>query len=167
MGRSDTGHALSGVDTIRNAAGGVGLDQGCACAYKPIPGIAPKQTSSPPGHVHYAVYSARRHDNLDAWDDVNSPGPVRTAGGGRNDQQSASTDSRKKGCRMFLDLRDQWPPVPPPTPLPETGKPKLNRRGERIIGLIVAINLGLLLLAPIAGTSIIQAIFALLSTMHR
>jgi hypothetical protein len=68
---------------------------------------------------------------------------------------------------MFLDLRDQWPPVPPPSPPPETGKSRLNKRGERIIGMIVAINLGLLLLAPIAGTSIVQAIFALFAAIHR
>jgi hypothetical protein len=68
---------------------------------------------------------------------------------------------------MFLDLRDQWPPVPPPTPLPETGKPRFDRRAERIVGLIVVINLGLLLLAPIAGSTVLQAISALFATLHR
>ncbi len=68
---------------------------------------------------------------------------------------------------MFLDLRDQWPPVPPPTPLPETGKPRLDKRAERIVGLIVAINLILLLLAPIAGSTVVQAITALFDTLHR
>ncbi len=67
---------------------------------------------------------------------------------------------------MFLDLRDQWPPVPPPTPLPETGKPRLDKRAERIVGLIVAINLILLLLAPIAGSTVVQAITALFDTLH-
>jgi len=68
---------------------------------------------------------------------------------------------------MFLDLRDQWPPVPPPTPLPETGKPRLNRRAERIVGVIVAINLILLLLAPVAGSTVVQAINALFAAFHR
>ncbi|KUR80274.1 hypothetical protein [Novosphingobium sp. FSW06-99] len=68
---------------------------------------------------------------------------------------------------MFLDLRDQWPPVPPPNPLPDAGKPKLDKRAERIVGLIVMINLGLLLLAPIAGSTVIQAITSLFATLHR
>jgi hypothetical protein len=68
---------------------------------------------------------------------------------------------------MFLDVRDQWPPVPPPTPLPETGKSRLSRRVERIVGLIVAINLGLLLLIPLAGSTVVQAITALFSALHR
>ena len=68
---------------------------------------------------------------------------------------------------MFLDLRDQWPPVPPPTPLPETGKHRLDKRAERIVGLIVVVNLGLLMLAPIAGSSVVQAISALFATLHR
>jgi len=68
---------------------------------------------------------------------------------------------------MFLDLRDQWPPVPPPTPLPETGKPRLDKRAERIVGLIVAINLGLLLLAPIAGSTVVKAITAIFAVLHR
>jgi hypothetical protein len=68
---------------------------------------------------------------------------------------------------MFLDVKDQWPPVPPPTPLPETGKPRLDKRAERIVGLIVAINLGLLLLAPIAGSTVVQAIVALFAHLQR
>ncbi len=68
---------------------------------------------------------------------------------------------------MFLDLRDQWPPVPPPGPLPESGKPRLGKRAERIIGLIVAINLALLVLLPLVGSPVIQAIAALFATLHR
>lgn len=68
---------------------------------------------------------------------------------------------------MFLDLRDQWPPVPPPTPLPETGKPRRDRRAERIVGLIVAINLGLLLLAPIVGSTVLQAVMGILAAFRR
>jgi hypothetical protein len=79
----------------------------------------------------------------------------------------STPDAMEKVVAMFLDLRDQWPPVPPPTPLPETGKPRLNKRGERILGLIVAINLGLLLLAPIAGGSIVQAVYAVFAAIRR
>jgi hypothetical protein len=68
---------------------------------------------------------------------------------------------------MFLDVRDEWPPVPPPTPLPESKKSRLGKRGERIVGLIVAINLGLLLLAPIAGSSVVRALAAVFNALHR
>jgi hypothetical protein len=62
---------------------------------------------------------------------------------------------------MFLDLRDQWPPVPPSNPVPAPGKPVRTRHRERIVGVIVAINLGLLLLAPIVGSSVVQALITL------
>lgn len=67
---------------------------------------------------------------------------------------------------MFLDVRDQWPPVPPPTPLPQSEKSRLDKRGERIVGVIVAINLGLVVLAPIAGTTMAHALAALFKTVH-
>ncbi len=67
---------------------------------------------------------------------------------------------------MFLDLRDQWPPVPPPPPLPKTAQPRLDKRGERIIGLIIAINLGFLMLAPIAGSTVVQAVAAVFAAFH-
>jgi hypothetical protein len=66
---------------------------------------------------------------------------------------------------MFLDVRDPWPP-PPPSP-PEPRKPVLEKRRERVVGLVVAINLGLLLLAPIAGGSVAQAIAAMFRHSHR
>lgn len=67
---------------------------------------------------------------------------------------------------MFLDVRDQWPPVPPPPQVPEQRQPLLNRRGERVVGLIVAINVGLLLLAPVAGSSVAEAISAVVAAFH-
>jgi hypothetical protein len=67
---------------------------------------------------------------------------------------------------MFLDLRDQWPPVPPSNPVPAPGQPSRTRRGERIVGLIVAINLGLLLLAPIVGSSVMQALLSLAHSLQ-
>lgn len=65
---------------------------------------------------------------------------------------------------MFLDVRDPWPPVPPSTPVP--GKPVLDKRSERVVGLIVAVNLGLVLLAPIAGSSVIQAVVFIFRRLH-
>ncbi len=62
---------------------------------------------------------------------------------------------------MFLDVRDQWPPVPPPRPEPPADKPRLDKRSERVVGMIVALNLGLLLLAPIAGSSVVNALSAM------
>lgn len=62
---------------------------------------------------------------------------------------------------MFLDLRDQWPPVPPRAPPPETGKTPAEKPRERILGLVVAINLCLLLLALIGGSALVRIIAAL------
>lgn len=68
---------------------------------------------------------------------------------------------------MFLDMRDQWPPVPPPSPVPEPTQRRLSKRAERIVGLIVVINLALLLMAPIAGVTIVHALANLVSRSHR
>jgi len=67
---------------------------------------------------------------------------------------------------MFLDVRDPWPPVPPPGPLPQTGKSARDKRTERIIGLIVACNLALLLFAPVLGTSVVQVLIALIARLR-
>jgi hypothetical protein len=76
---------------------------------------------------------------------------------------------------MFLDVRDQWPPVPPPSPQPgsgsgsgpQTGRPLPDRRKERVVGLVVAINLGLVLLSPLFGTAVAQALTSLYRSMHQ
>lgn len=65
---------------------------------------------------------------------------------------------------MFLDLRDQWPPVPPRAPMPETGKTHATRPRDSILGLVVAINIGLVLLA-LAGTGLLLQIMTALSAM--
>jgi hypothetical protein len=62
---------------------------------------------------------------------------------------------------MFLDLRDQWPPVPPRAPMPETGKPQTARPRERLLGLVVVINIGLVLIALAGSGALIQAITTL------
>ncbi|WP_420383634.1 hypothetical protein [Novosphingobium sp.] len=60
---------------------------------------------------------------------------------------------------MFLDVRDPWPPCSPS--LPEPAKPMLGKRRERVVMLAVALNLVLVLMAPIAGGSIVHGIMAL------
>jgi len=68
---------------------------------------------------------------------------------------------------MFLDVRDQWPPVPPQRPQPQTGHPAPLRRRDAIIGLIVAFNLAVVLLAPIAGSTMLRAVATLLRALAR
>lgn len=64
---------------------------------------------------------------------------------------------------MFLDLRDPWPSVPPSPPPPEPAPRRLGRRGERVIGVLVGLNLLMLALAPIAGSSVVQAVRAIIN----
>ncbi|WP_226019601.1 hypothetical protein [Novosphingobium sp. FKTRR1] len=66
---------------------------------------------------------------------------------------------------MFLDLRDPWPSVPPSPPPPEPRRRLLGRRGERVIGVLVGLNLLMLAVAPIAGGSIVQGIRALIMSV--
>lgn len=61
---------------------------------------------------------------------------------------------------MFVDFRDSTPP-PPWQPAPRDPRPRLTRRQQDVLGLIIAANLVLLLVAPIGGATIIQAIAAL------
>ena len=65
---------------------------------------------------------------------------------------------------MFLDLRDQWPPVPPRAPMPESGKVHVAKPRESILGLVVVINIGLVLLA-LAGSGLLIQVMAALSAM--
>jgi hypothetical protein len=60
---------------------------------------------------------------------------------------------------MFVDFRDQFPP-PPWQPRPP-GR-RITRRQERLIGAIVLANMALLLLAPVAGGTIIAGLLAIL-----
>jgi hypothetical protein len=60
---------------------------------------------------------------------------------------------------MFMDFRD---PVPPPRWEPPPPRPRLSARQERWLGRLVLVNLLLLLVAPIAGGSVIEAAVALL-----
>lgn len=61
---------------------------------------------------------------------------------------------------MFVDLPHYW--SPPEGPQPEKMKPRLTKRQEKALGLIIGFNVLMLLLGPIAGTSVLQAISAAL-----
>ena len=68
---------------------------------------------------------------------------------------------------MFLDTRDPWPPLPSSPPPPEPRLRLLSKRGERVVGVLVGLNLLMLLVAPLAGSSILQALHAVfVAVMH-
>lgn len=60
---------------------------------------------------------------------------------------------------MFLDTRDPWPA---PEPWRPAAPRRLTPRGERVLMRLIAVNLLLLFLAPIGGSSLIAAILWLL-----
>jgi hypothetical protein len=57
---------------------------------------------------------------------------------------------------MFLDVKDLWPPAPP-NQQPEPA-PRLTPRRQRIVMVILAINLLMLLIGPLAGSSVIEGL---------
>ncbi|WP_182085303.1 hypothetical protein [Aureimonas sp. ME7] len=59
---------------------------------------------------------------------------------------------------MFLDVHDRSLPEPWK---PERPKPRLTKRQESALAWIVGLNLLMLLLGPIAGTTVIDAVWAL------
>ncbi len=61
---------------------------------------------------------------------------------------------------MFLDTRDPWPPAEPWRP--ERPAPRLTKRGERVVGWLIGFNLLMLLIGPLAGSSVIDAVLAIL-----
>ncbi|NKJ41149.1 MULTISPECIES: hypothetical protein [unclassified Novosphingobium] len=61
---------------------------------------------------------------------------------------------------MFLDLKDPWPPAPPNRQ--PASAPRLTPRRQRIVVLIVAVNLLFLLIGPLAGSSVVEGLAQLL-----
>lgn len=60
---------------------------------------------------------------------------------------------------MFVDFSGQWEPLPPSPPRPPAMPARgIGRTEERRLMLIVAINLVLLLVAPIGGATVIAAL---------
>ncbi|WP_165324417.1 hypothetical protein [Rhizorhabdus phycosphaerae] len=60
---------------------------------------------------------------------------------------------------MFMDFRDQPPPPPWRPRLPEQ-RPPLSLRQQKALTLVVALNLLLLLIAPIGGATMVSAVIA-------
>jgi hypothetical protein len=60
---------------------------------------------------------------------------------------------------MFVDFRDQ---MPPPRWDPEPTPRRLTPRQRRTMELVVGFNIVMLLVAPLGGATILQAITALL-----
>ncbi|MBW6528638.1 hypothetical protein KZ813_17490 [Sphingomonas sp. RHCKR7] len=59
---------------------------------------------------------------------------------------------------MFMDFRDQ---PPPPRWEPRPARPRLSPRQERWLGRLVLANMLLLLLAPIGGATLVDALITL------
>jgi hypothetical protein len=53
---------------------------------------------------------------------------------------------------MFMDFREDWPP---PSWEPAPRQPRLSERGQAVMGGLVGLNLLLVLVAPLAGSSVI------------
>lgn len=61
---------------------------------------------------------------------------------------------------MFLDLKDPWPPPPPNEP-PAKAAPTLSPRRQGVLAVFVVLNLLLMLLGPLAGSSVISGVVRL------
>ena len=61
---------------------------------------------------------------------------------------------------MFVDFRSDWHQPGPWEPKP--ARARLTKRQERVIGWIVGVNLVMLLVAPLGGSTLVEALVALL-----
>lgn len=59
---------------------------------------------------------------------------------------------------MFVDFHNQWLPPEPPAPKPV---PPRNTRAESIAGWVIGFNLLMLLVGPLAGATLFDAVIAL------
>lgn len=60
---------------------------------------------------------------------------------------------------MFVNFNPDWPPQPEAPPPP---RPHVDARGRRLFVAAIAFNLVMLVLAPLAGVTLFQALAALL-----
>jgi hypothetical protein len=60
---------------------------------------------------------------------------------------------------MYVDLPHYWSLPERPQP---SKKPRLTKRQEKALGLIIGFNILMLFLGPLAGTSVLAAIMAAL-----
>ncbi len=61
---------------------------------------------------------------------------------------------------MFVDFSNAWPPPGPWEP--NKSGARLSKRQERLVAWIIGINLLLLLVAPLGGSTVINAVMAVL-----
>ena len=59
---------------------------------------------------------------------------------------------------MFVDLRDQPPPPSWEPRRPAAPRPRLTARQEKTLAAIIALNVVLLIVAPIGGATLIGAL---------
>ncbi|GHH14799.1 hypothetical protein E2E30_00785 [Sphingomonas sp. AAP5] len=59
---------------------------------------------------------------------------------------------------MFVDFQNQWSPPEPPAPKPA---PRQNKRAESITAWIIGFNLVMLLVGPLAGATLFDAVVAM------
>ena len=62
---------------------------------------------------------------------------------------------------MFVDFRDVPPPPPWQPPKRLDPRPSLTPRQQNVLAAIIAINVLLLLVAPIGGATVLQGLAAL------
>ncbi|MEG3177361.1 hypothetical protein U1872_14055 [Sphingomonas sp. RB3P16] len=60
---------------------------------------------------------------------------------------------------MFVDFQNEWFPSEPPQPLPP---PPRNERAEKVTAWIIGFNLVMLLVGPLAGATLFDAVAAML-----
>jgi hypothetical protein len=64
---------------------------------------------------------------------------------------------------MYVDFRNDWPP---PEPLkPERPKRRLNKRQETVVLCIIGFNLLMLIVGPLAGATLFEAVIATLRAL--
>lgn len=63
---------------------------------------------------------------------------------------------------MFVDFEDGSRPIPGPWE-PRRPPGRLTKRQERVIGWLVGLNLLLLLVAPLGGSTLVAAVIALVA----
>ena len=61
---------------------------------------------------------------------------------------------------MFVDFSNAWPPPGPWEP--DKSRARLTKRQERLVAWIIGVNLLLLLVAPLGGSTVVDAVVALL-----
>lgn len=63
---------------------------------------------------------------------------------------------------MFVNFNADWPPMPE-QPAPPPPKPRLDRKAEVRLGWVIALNLVMLVLGPLAGATVLHGLFRLLA----